>query len=145
MTGIIFYIHDKKLSAHINQISECINSSNQNIHSYAQMIKIVINLVSNTCEEKYNSTCQLNYLQNLLLMIIVYTPEKGVSKVYKEIDKRKMRTSSINSSLAFFSCSIRTIYKRVHRAQNKCLMLMSYIPGINTSILPKKHYEDILS
>ena len=115
MTGIIFYIHDKKLSAHINQISECINSCNHKIHSYAQMIKMVINLGSNKCEEKYNSTCQINHLQNLLLISIVYTPEKDVSKVYREIDKRKMRTSSINSSSTLFSCSIRAIYKRVHR------------------------------
>ena len=37
------------------------------------------------------------------------------------------------------------IYNIVHRAQNQRLMLNSFIPAINTSILPKKHYENILS
>ena len=35
------------------------------------------------------------------------------------------------------------MYNRVHCTQNKCLILKSYIPGINTSILPKKNYENI--
>ena len=35
------------------------------------------------------------------------------------------------------------MYTIIHSAQNKCLMLRSYIPGINTSILPQKHYENI--
>ena len=37
------------------------------------------------------------------------------------------------------------MYNIVHRAQNKCLVLKSYIPRIDTSILPKKHYENIFS
>ena len=44
-----------------------------------------------------------------------------------------------------FSCSIRAIYNRVHRAQNKRLMMNSYILGMNTSILPKRHDENIFS
>ena len=102
------------------------------------MIKIIINLGSKKCEDKNKSTCQLNHLQTSLLMIIVNTPEKDVSKIDRKLDKRKIRTSSINSSSALFSCSIRAMYNRVHRAQNKSLILKSYIPGINTSILQNK-------
>ena len=35
------------------------------------------------------------------------------------------------------------MYNKVHYAQNKILVLKSYIPGINTSILLKKNYENI--
>ena len=35
------------------------------------------------------------------------------------------------------------MYDRVHSAQNKRIILKSYIPGINKSILPKKHNENI--
>ena len=37
------------------------------------------------------------------------------------------------------------MYDRVHSSQNKRIMLKSYIPGINKSILPKKHNENIFS
>ena len=37
------------------------------------------------------------------------------------------------------------MYNRVHHDQNKRPMLKLYIPGINKSILPKKHYENIFS
>ena len=40
---------------------------------------------------------------------------------------------------------MRAIYNRVHCAQNKRIVLKSYITGINTSILPNKHYENIFS
>ena len=76
---------------------------------------------------------------------MVDTPEKYVSNVNRKVDKRKTRTSLIKPSSTLFSCSIRTMYNRVHRLQNQCLMLKSYIPGINTSISPKKHDEDIFS
>ena len=35
------------------------------------------------------------------------------------------------------------MYNRVHCPQKKCLVLKSNIPRINTSILPKKRYENI--
>ena len=62
-------------------INEHINSSNHNIHSYDQMIKMIINSGSNKCENNNKSTCQLSCLKNFLLMIIVYTPEKALSNV----------------------------------------------------------------
>ena len=37
------------------------------------------------------------------------------------------------------------MYNILHCAQNKCLVLTSYIPAINKSIFPKKHYENIFS
>ena len=60
-------------------------------------------------------------------------------------DMREVRTSSVKSSSTLFLFSTRAIYNRVHRAQNKCLMLKSYLPGINTSNFPKRHYDNILS
>ena len=78
-------------------------------------------------------------------MSIVDTPENGVSNVDRELDKRKICTSSINSSSTLFSCSIRAMYNKVHCSQKKNLMLKLYIPEINTSILPNNHYENIFS
>ena len=37
------------------------------------------------------------------------------------------------------------MYNIVHRAQNKRLMLKSFLPGMNTPISPKKHDENTLS
>ena len=78
-------------------------------------------------------------------MSIVDTPEKDISKVDRKLDKIKIRKYSIKSSSILFSCSIRAMYNIVHSAQNKRLTLKSYINGINTSILPKKRYENIFS
>ena len=48
MAGIIviFFLDDNKLSSHMAQISEHINSSDQKINSYDQMRKIIVNLGS---------------------------------------------------------------------------------------------------
>ena len=127
------------------QISKHIKSSNHNIHHYDQMIKIIVNLLSKKFKYKTNSTFQLNRLQKHLLMSIVDTPEKDVSKVDRKLDNRKISISSINSSSTLFSCSIREIYDRVYCAQNQRLLLKSYIPAINKSIFLKKNYENIFS
>ena len=63
----------------MDQIIEHTNYLNHKIHSYNQMIKNIVNLGSKKCKNNNNSTCQLNHPQNLLLMSIVDTPEKGVS------------------------------------------------------------------
>ena len=68
----------------MDQIIENINSSNHKIHSYDQMRKMVVNLSSKKCENRKNSTFQLNHLQSSLLMSIVDTPEKVCIKVLKE-------------------------------------------------------------
>ena len=72
----IFFSNDKKLSSHMAQISEHISFSYHKMYSYDQMRKIIVNLVSNKCENRNNSTCQLTRLRNSLFMIIVDTPEK---------------------------------------------------------------------
>ena len=101
------------------------------------MSRMIFNLGSKKFEHNNNSTCQLNHIQNSLLMSIVDTPEKYLTNVDSKSDIRKVRTHSVNSSSTLFSCSISAIYNRVHSSQNKCLMLNSYIPGINTSFLPR--------
>ena len=68
------------------------------IHSYDQMRKIIVNLGSKKPQNNNISKCQLNHLHNLLLMIIVDTPEKGVSNVDRKLYKINIRKSSINSS-----------------------------------------------
>ena len=103
MAGIInFFLNDKKLSSHMDQTSEHINSSNHKIYSYGQMRNIIVNLGIIKWEDSNKSTYQLNHLHNLLLMSIVDTPEKSVSNVVRKLDKRKIRTSSIKSSSTLF-------------------------------------------
>ena len=60
-------------------------------------------------------------------MSIVDTPEKDVSNVDRKVDNRKLRTSLINLSSTLFTCSIHPMYNRVHCAQNRRLMLKSFI------------------
>ena len=54
MAGIItiFVLYDKKLSSDMAQISKYINSSNHKICSYDQISKIIVDLVSNTVDNK---------------------------------------------------------------------------------------------
>ena len=49
---------------------------------------IIVILGSKKCEDNNNTTCQLNHIQNLLLMSIVDTPEKDVSKIDMRLDKK---------------------------------------------------------
>ena len=101
---MLCFYNGKNLSSHMSHISEHINSSNHKIHSYDQMIKIIVNLGTNKFEDKNNSTCQLNHLHNSLLMSIVDTPEKDVSTFDRKLDNREIRTSSIKLSSKLFSC-----------------------------------------
>ena len=97
------------------------------------------------CEDNNNSTFQINHLQNSSFISIFDTPEKGVSKIDRKLYRIKIGTSSINSSSTLFYFQHVQIYNRFHSAQNKHLMLNSCISGMNTSALPKKHYENIFS
>ena len=65
--------------------SEHINSLNHKIHSYDQIIKMIVNLGNNKCENNNNSTFQLSSLQNSSFMSIVDTPEQDLSNVDLEI------------------------------------------------------------
>ena len=116
----------------MDQISEHINSSNHNINSYDQMGTMIVNLSNKKCKNNNKSTGNLNHIHKLLFVIIVETPEKGVSNVDRKLDKRKIRTSLIKSSSTLFYFSIPAMYNRVHCAQNQRLMLKSFIPAINT-------------
>ena len=142
---IFFVINDTKLSSHMAQISEYINSSNKKMHSYGHMGKMIVNLINKKFKNNNNSTCYLNYIQKLLFMSIVDTPKKYVSNVNRKVDKIKIRTSLIKSSSTLFSCSIRAMYNRVYCDKNKRLMLKSFIPAINKSIFPNKNDENIFS
>ena len=75
----------------MDQISEHINSSNQKIHSYVQIRKMVVNLVSKKLENNETFLCQLTRLQEALLMSITNTPENGLSNVDRESEMRKLR------------------------------------------------------
>ena len=84
---------------------------------------MIVNLINKKCENNNNSTGHLNHIQKSFLISIVDTPEKDVSNVDRKLDKRKIRTSLINSSSTLFSCSIREMYNIVHSDQNQGLML----------------------
>ena len=76
----------------MDQISEHINSSNNKIHSYDQMRKMVVNLGSKKGKNNYKSSPKLTCLQNSLLMSIVDTPEKDLSNFEGKYYMRKVRT-----------------------------------------------------
>ena len=78
-------------------------------------------------------------------MSIFNTYDKYLSNVGWKSDMRKVPISSVNSSSTLFSFSIHEMYNRVNSAQNKCLVLNSYLPSIIKSIFPNKHYDDIFS
>ena len=61
---LFFVSNDKNISSHMGQSSEHINSSNQKIHSYDQMIKMIVNLGNNKCKNNNNYTWQLISPQN---------------------------------------------------------------------------------
>ena len=59
---LFFVLNKKKLSSHMDQISEKFNSSNHKTHSCDQMIKMIVNLGSKKGENNNNSSPQLIYL-----------------------------------------------------------------------------------
>ena len=85
---------------------------------------MIFNLSSKKRKNKYNSSPQLTYLQNSLIMSIVDTPKDNLSNVEGKYDMSKVRTSSENSSSPLFLCSICAMYNRVNHAK-KCPMLKS--------------------
>ena len=69
------------------QISEHINSSNQKNHSYDQMGTMIVNLSNKKCKINNKSTGNLSHIHKSFLIIMVETPEKGVSNVDRKLDK----------------------------------------------------------
>ena len=57
----------------------------------------------------------------------------------------KVRTYLVNSSPTLFSFSIHAMYKNINRDQKQRLVMKSYIPGINSLIYPKIHYDYLFS
>ena len=86
----------------MDQISEHINYSNNKIHSYDQMRKVIVSLDSKNYKNNNNPTWKLNHIHNSLLMSIVDNPQKDLSNVYRKPDMRKVPTSSINLSSTLF-------------------------------------------
>ena len=109
----------------MDHISEHINSTKHNIHSYDHMIKMIVNLSIKKSDNNGNSFPQLYRLHNSLLMRIIDTPEKYLSNFEGKYDTSKVQTSSVNSSSKLFSCSVREIYNRFHSAQKQSLVVKS--------------------
>ena len=82
MAGVIaFYIrNNKRLSQHIDQISQRISSTNHRINSYYKTSTIIVYLVNKKGNINDESSPKLTLLGNDLLMRIVETTEKGVSE-----------------------------------------------------------------
>ena len=94
----------------MDQISEHINSSDYKIHFYGLMGKMIGNLSNRKCNNNNKSIGHLNQSHKSLLMSIFETPEKDASNVDWKVDKRKIRSSLINSSSTLFSFSICPMY-----------------------------------
>ena len=109
------------------------------------MCKMIVNLSNKKCKNNNKSTGNLNHIHKSFFVIIVETPEKDVSNIDRKLDKRKIRTLLIKSSLTLFSCAIRAMYNIVHRDQNQRLILKSFIPAINTSIFLRNIIKNIFS
>ena len=125
----------KLVNTLIPQITKCV-----------PMIKTktnIVNLGIKKWKNNYTSTWQLTRLHNYLLMSIIFTPAKDLSNVDRKSDMKFFCSSSVKLSSILFSWSIRAIYNRVNNYQKKRLMLKSYLPGINTLVFPKRHYENI--
>ena len=92
------------------QISEHINSLNNKIHSYDQMIKMIVNVVSRKGKNNNNHTFQVKLLHNLLLVSIFDTPEKRLLSVDSEIRHEKstyiISKVTINIILFINTCNV---------------------------------------
>ena len=146
MAGVIMiFLNNKKLSSLMAQISEWISYSNQKNHSHYQMRKILLTEVVMN-----NKTKTTTHAKSVIYIIrcwwVFLTPLKRMYQmmIWKS-DMIKVRKSSINSSSTLFYCSICAMYNIFYCAQNKSLMLKSYIPGINTLVFIKRHYDNIFS
>ena len=93
MEGIIdiFGLENKKLSSQMAQISEHINSSNHNIHSYDKTRNMIVNLGSKNGKNYNNSYWQLTCLYNSLLMSILTTLKRIYPMLIWKYDMRKVR------------------------------------------------------
>ena len=98
----------------MDHISEYNNSLNKKILSHDQISKMVVNLGSKKCDDKYNSKCQLTCLHNLLVMSIFDTIQKYLANFDPKSEMRNLHTSSVKSSSALPSLSIHDMYSIVY-------------------------------
>ena len=144
MVGICFGgSQRKKLSSHMAHISEHTNYSNHKILFNNKINKMVVDLGSKKGESNYNCSSQLTRLHNSLLVSFVNTIETYLSNVDRKSGMKKLHTSLVQSSSTIFSCSIRSIYNIVIHTKKQRLMLKLCLPGINTLILLKRHYDNL--
>ena len=112
MAGLIeiFVLDDKKLSSHMYQISQHINTTNRKLHSYNQMSRKIVNLGVKKVDKNDNLFPKVMNIQNYLLMRIIYTSKKYVSNGEGNLLTRKLHASSINYYYYLLSLSVRVIY-----------------------------------
>ena len=104
-----FFPNKKKLSSHMDQISENINYSNNKNNSHDRTRTIIFNLGSKKYENNNNSTYQISSLYNLLLMIIFDTPEKDLPNVDQKSGMKKVHIYSVNSPTLFIALCVQCI------------------------------------
>ena len=76
-------------------ISQHVNYTNHQIHSYDQMSKMIVNLGRKKVENNDNSSTQLYCPHNSLIMRIFDTPEKGLSCIEGKSVTSKVCSSSV--------------------------------------------------
>ena len=123
----------------MTQISGHINHSNHKMHSYDQMVKMIVTLSNKKWENNNKSTVKINQILILLLLSIVETPEMYVSNVNRNEYKRKICTSLIKSSSTLFSVSIEFIVLKI----NVLCWGHLFLQSIHQIFLP--YYENIFS
>ena len=74
---VLFFLNDKQFSSHMAKISEHVNFSNHKNPFQWTNEKMIVNLrlYSKKYKNNKNFSCQLNRLQNSLLMSIVDAPK----------------------------------------------------------------------
>ena len=87
-------IIDNKLSSQMYQISQHNNYTNKIIHSYTQMIKMIMNLSIKKGDKNDDSSPKLTHIQNTLLIVIFDTPENYLSRVEGKAVTRKVHKYS---------------------------------------------------
>ena len=82
MNGILFsFLNEKKLSPHMAQTSQNINTKNHTIHYHNHKIKMIVKLGINKGDNIENYSPQMYCLHNSLLMSIFDTLEKDLYHV----------------------------------------------------------------
>ena len=103
---LFFVLNNKKLPSHMTQISEHITYSNNNIHSYDQMSKMIVKLCSKKSKNNDKYSPQLNRLHNSIPMSIVDTPEKERKLLHLPVDWFQPKISTLTPCALFYDKNI---------------------------------------